>query len=98
MDVDVYVFLVNVLYRVGNYDGIAVTQFGIVVLQVLLGFLVLALYELVTAEPVVETVLFADPLQYALGKDGTLQLFLGDDGIVAPRIKCEGGILFAKNE
>ena len=81
MDVYVYVLLVNVFYGIGNNDGIAIAQFGVVVLQVFFGFLVLALNELVAAEPVVETVLFSYSLQYTLGEDGTLQFFLGDDSV-----------------
>ena len=66
MDIDVHVFFIHVLHGVCHDDGIAIAQFCVVVLQVLLGFLVLGLNELVATEPVVETFLLAYCLQYTL--------------------------------
>ena len=69
------------LHRISNNNSIAVTQFCIIGLKVLLGFLVFRLDKLVAAEQVMETFLLVYGLEYTFLDDTALQFPLRYDGI-----------------
>ena len=73
---DIHIVLAERHYAVRHDDRITITQFGIFVHQILLGFLVLALYELLATEPAADVLLLVHLLEHAFLDETTLYLLL----------------------
>ena len=75
-EMDIHIVLAERHYAVRHDDRITITQFGIFVHQILLGFLVLALYELLATEPAADVLLLVHLLEHAFLDETTLYLLL----------------------